>query len=82
MESQHSRKFQILLKFFFVEKFSKFFFEILKRQYVHMACADKPACVVGNRLVTLNELLVLIIDLYPKKINHFIRWEDHSGMEP
>ena len=47
-----------------------------------MACADKPACVVGNRLVTLNELFFTIIDLYPKKINHLIRWEDHRGMEP
>ena len=46
-----------------------------------MTCTDKPVCVVGNRLVTLNELFGLIIDLYPKKINHLIRWEDHLGME-
>ena len=46
-----------------------------------MTCTDKPICVVGNRLVTLNELFGLIIDLYPKKVNHLIRWEDHRGME-
>ena len=46
-----------------------------------MSCTDKPACVVGNRLVTLNELFGLIIDLYPKKINHRVRWEDHKGMK-
>ena len=46
-----------------------------------MTCTDKPVCVVGNRLVTLNELFGLIIDLYPKKINHLIRWKDHLGME-
>ena len=46
-----------------------------------MTCTDKPVCVVGNRLVTLNELFGLIIDLYPKKINHLIRWQDHLGIE-
>ena len=35
-----------------------------KRQYYFMTCTDKPVCVVGNRLVTLNELFGLIIDLY------------------
>lgn len=52
-----------------------------KRQYYFMTCTDKPVCVVGNRLVTLNELFGLIIDLYPKKINHLIRWQDHLGIE-
>ena len=46
-----------------------------------MTCTDTPSCVVGNRLITLNELFGLIIDYYPKKINHKIRWEDHQGLE-